>query len=174
MAAVHLCLLRLSAAPLTWFPGPAMDYPGSYAATVVLSGLGNAVIAGSTAYPEALNATNIYWTPLGQPFYSVNIAPGAVASGGAIIVYGGNDGSQFREHGDQLQSRRRFVHAGFHERAAVLPRLRARPQRQRLRHRRLGRRRQSARVRRGLQPGRRGPGPHRQPAGGPIQFSGGV
>ncbi len=54
--------------------------------------LGNVVIAGSTAYPEGLSATNSYWTPLGQPFYSVNIAPGAVASGGSIIVYGGNDG----------------------------------------------------------------------------------
>ncbi len=83
---------NLGAAPLTWFPGPAMDYPGSDAATVVMPGLGNAVIAGSTAYPEGLNATNIYWTPLGQPFYSVNVAPGAVASGGSIIVYGGNDG----------------------------------------------------------------------------------
>jgi hypothetical protein len=81
----------MSAAPLTWFPGPAMDYPGSAAATVVMPGLGNVVIAGTTAYPEGLVATNINWTPLGQPFYG-NIAPGAVASGGAIIVYGGNDG----------------------------------------------------------------------------------
>ena len=78
----------LCAAPLTWFPGPVMDYPGSAAATVVMPGLGNVVIAGSTAYPEGLIATNIYWTPLGQPF-SGNIAPGAVASGGQIIIYGG-------------------------------------------------------------------------------------
>jgi len=85
---VYLC-----AAPLTWFPGPALDYPGSDAATVVISSLGNVVIAGDTAYPESLLATNSYWTPLGQPFYGVNIAPGAVASGGAIIVYGGNDGT---------------------------------------------------------------------------------
>src|ERR1700690_1724566 len=83
----------LSAAPLTWFPGPAMDYPGSDAATVVISSLGNVVIAGDTAYPEGLLATNIYWTPLGQPFYGANLAPGAVASDGAIIVYGGNDGT---------------------------------------------------------------------------------
>jgi len=83
----HLC-----AAPLTWFPGPAMDYPGSDAATVVISSLGNIVIAGDTAYPEGLLATNSYWTPLGQPFYGGNVAPGAVASGGSIIVYGGNDG----------------------------------------------------------------------------------
>lgn len=69
-----------------------MDYPGSDAATVVLSGQGNAVIAGTTAYPEALNATNVYWTPLGLPF-SGAIAPGAVASGGSIIVYGGNNGA---------------------------------------------------------------------------------
>ena len=82
----------LCAAPLTWFPGPAMDYPGSDAATVVMPGLGNVVIAGTTAYPEGLIATNLYWTPLGQPF-SGNIAPGAVASGGQIIVYGGNDGT---------------------------------------------------------------------------------
>ena len=82
----------LCAAPLTWFPGPAMDYPGSDAATVVMPGLGNVVIAGSTAYPEGLIATNIYWTPLGQPF-SGNIAPGAVASGGQIIIYGGNNGT---------------------------------------------------------------------------------
>ncbi len=81
----------LSAAPLTWFPGPVMDYPGSSAATVVMPGLGNVVFAGSTAYPEGLVATNIYWTPLGQPFYGT-IAPGAVASGGSIIVYGGNNG----------------------------------------------------------------------------------
>ncbi len=83
----------LSAAPLTWFPGPALDYPGSDAATVVISSLGNVVIAGDTAYPEGLLATNSYWTPLGQPFYGVNIAPGAVANGGSIIVYGGNDGT---------------------------------------------------------------------------------
>ena len=92
LAGCILCGFEISAAPLTWFPGPAMDYPGSDAATVVLPGPGNVVIAGTTAYPEGLIATNIYWTPLGQPFYSVNIAPGAVASGGSIIVYGGNDG----------------------------------------------------------------------------------
>ena len=91
LAVLQLCLSRLSAAPLAWFPGPAMDYPGSEAVTVVMPGLGNVVIAGTTAYPEGLVATNIYWTPLEQPFYG-NIAPGAVASGGAIIVYGGNDG----------------------------------------------------------------------------------
>ena len=90
-AGLSLCLLHLSAAPLAWFPGPAMDYPGSDAATVIMPGQGNVVIAGTTAYPEGLIATNIYWTPLGQPFYG-NIAPGAVASGGSIIVYGGNDG----------------------------------------------------------------------------------
>jgi len=83
----------LSAAPLTWFPGPAMDYPGSDAATVVIPSLGNVVIAGNTAYPEGLLATNSFWTPLGQPFYGVNLAPGAVASGGSIIIYGGNDGT---------------------------------------------------------------------------------
>jgi len=92
IAGLNLCLLPISAAPLTWFPGPAMDYPGSGAATVVMPGRGNVVIAGSTAYPEGLIATNSYWTPLGQPFYG-NIAPGAVTSGGSIIVYGGNDGN---------------------------------------------------------------------------------
>ncbi len=56
-----------------------------------MPGLGNVVVAGTTAYPEGLVATNNYWTPLGQPFYG-NIAPGAVAAGGSIIVYGGNNG----------------------------------------------------------------------------------
>ncbi|MGH7993548.1 MAG: kelch repeat-containing protein, partial [Limisphaerales bacterium] len=91
LAGVSLGLFQLPATPLTWFPGPGMDYPGSAAATVVLPNRGNVVIAGDTAYPEGLIATNIYWTPLGQPF-SGNLAPGAVAGGGAIIIYGGNDG----------------------------------------------------------------------------------
>ena len=85
--------VELFAAPIAWSPGPAMDYWGSEAATVVIPRLGNVVIAGTTAYPEGLVATNIYWTPLEQPFYSVNIAPGAVAGGNGIIVYGGSDGS---------------------------------------------------------------------------------
>ena len=92
IAGLFLFGASLGAAPLTWFPGPALDYPGSDAATVVLSSLGNVVIAGDTAYPEGLVATNSYWTPLGQPFYG-NIAPGAVAGGGSIILYGGNDGT---------------------------------------------------------------------------------
>ena len=75
VAGFRLSLFQLPAAPLTWFPGPAMDYPGSDAATVVMPGLGNVVIAGSTAYPEGLSATNSYWTPLGQPFYGSTSRP---------------------------------------------------------------------------------------------------
>ena len=108
----------LCAAPLTWFPGPALDYPGSAAATVVVSSLGNVVIAGDTAYPErSAIATNSYWTPLGQPFYGANIAPGAVANGGSIIVYGGNDGTSSVNTVINYSPSDGSIHAGFHERA---------------------------------------------------------
>jgi hypothetical protein len=90
----------LSAAPLTWFPGPAVDTPFSGAATVAFSGLGNVLIGGDgyayyyypLTYPVNLIATNQYWNYL-SPIYSLNIAPGAVASGGMIILYGGTDGT---------------------------------------------------------------------------------
>ncbi len=86
----------LCAAPLTWFPGPALDWPVSGAATVVSSGLGNVLIGGDalySPYAEGLIATNIYWTPLTQPLYGIYNAPGAVANGGQIILYGGNNGA---------------------------------------------------------------------------------
>lgn len=84
------------AAPLTWFPGPALDAPVSGAATTVFSGGNNLLIGGDSyyavSYPQSLAATNSYWTYL-PPIYGILIAPGAVASGGMIIVYGGNDGT---------------------------------------------------------------------------------
>jgi hypothetical protein len=86
----------LCAAPLTWFPGPSLDWPVSGAATVVSPGLGNVVIGGDalySPYAEGLMATNIYWTPLTQPLYGIYNAPGAVAGGGQIILYGGNTGT---------------------------------------------------------------------------------
>ena len=86
----------LSAAPLTWFPGPSLDWPVSGAATVVSPGLGNVLIGGDalySPYAEGLIATNIYWTPLTQPLYGIYNAPGAAASGGQIILYGGNNGA---------------------------------------------------------------------------------
>jgi hypothetical protein len=91
----HLC-----AAPLTWFPGPSVDPPFSGAATVVFPGLGNVLIGGDgfagyyypLTYPESLSVSNLYWNYL-APIYSFNIAPGAVAGGGMIILYGGTDGT---------------------------------------------------------------------------------
>jgi len=91
---------NLGAAPLTWFPGPAVDPPFSGAATVVFSGLGNVLIGGDgfagydypLTYPESLSVSNLYWNYL-SPIYSYNVAPGAVASGGMIILYGGTDGT---------------------------------------------------------------------------------
>ena len=91
---------NLSAAPLAWFPGPPVDPPFSGAATVVVSGLGNVLIGGDgyagyffpVTYPEYLIATNRNWSFL-PPMYSLNIAPGAVANGDMIIVYGGTDGT---------------------------------------------------------------------------------
>jgi len=87
----------LGAAPLAWFPGPALDTPLSGAATTVISGGNILLIGGDTAYysqsyPQSLAATNIYWTYL-PAMDGVRIAPGAVANGGMIIVYGGSDGT---------------------------------------------------------------------------------
>jgi hypothetical protein len=42
------------------------------------------------SYPLSLVATNNYWTTL-APYYSLNIAPGAVVSDGNLIIYGGSD-----------------------------------------------------------------------------------
>ena len=87
----------LSAAPLTWFPGPSLNMPISQAATTVGSGLGNVLIAGeSLGYPQAfaqsLVATNSVWTYQPQ-LYSSEFGSGAVGNGDIIVVYGGTDGS---------------------------------------------------------------------------------
>jgi hypothetical protein len=89
----------LRAAPLAWSPGPSLDPPMSGAATTVASGLGNVLIGGDgyayyyypLTYPLSLIATNSFWTYL-PAIDSLNIAPGAVASGGLIVLYGGTDG----------------------------------------------------------------------------------
>ena len=44
------------------------------------------------SYPISLAATNAYWT-YWAPYYSLNIAPGAVVSDGNIVLYGGGDGT---------------------------------------------------------------------------------
>src|SRR5262245_52430991 len=89
----------LSAAPLSWFPGPGLYTPMSGAAAVV--NRGNNIIVGGDAYefydypityPLSLAATNSYWISL-SPYYSLNIAPGAVVSDGIILIYGGTDGT---------------------------------------------------------------------------------
>jgi len=87
----------LCAAPLTWFPGPSLDAPISGAATTRFAGGDNLLIGGDSgyvfqSYPQSLAATNIYWTYL-TPMYGIRIAPGAVANGGMIIIYGGSDGT---------------------------------------------------------------------------------
>lgn len=94
-----LAVAGFSAAPLTWFPGPALDAPMSGAATVFTSGK-NFLTGGDAyatydfpvSYPVGLAATNAYWTYY-SPFYSLNIAPGAVFSDGNIVIYGGSDGT---------------------------------------------------------------------------------
>ncbi len=80
----------LSAAPLTWFPGPSLDSPRSGAATTIASGGANLLIGGDSSAVQELAATNLYWTYL-LPFYGAALAPGAVANGDTIIVYGGSD-----------------------------------------------------------------------------------
>src|SRR6266404_1400568 len=90
----------LCAAPLAWFPGPSLDPPMSGAATTVVSGLGNVLIGGDAyssyyyplTHPLSLAATNGFWTYL-PALYSLNIASGAVANGGLIILFGGTDGT---------------------------------------------------------------------------------
>jgi len=81
-----------SAGPLIWFPGPTLDGPRSGAATAVFSGGNNLLIGGDSSVVQELAATNIYWTYL-SPFLYSAFAPGAVAGGGMVIVYGGNDGT---------------------------------------------------------------------------------
>lgn len=95
LTAVSLAMLTASgwAAPLTWFPSPALDWPLSGAATVVLPGLGNVLVGGDSAYyPLSLAVTNAFWTPLPATI-GVSIAGGAVANGDFIIIYGGTDGT---------------------------------------------------------------------------------
>lgn len=82
----------LSAAPLTWSHGPPLDSPRSGAATTIFSGGNNLLIGGDSSAVQELGATNAYWTYL-TPLYGATIGPGAVADGGMIIFYGGNDGS---------------------------------------------------------------------------------
>jgi len=77
-----------------------VDPPFSGAATTVFSGLGNVLIGGDgfayyyypLTYPENLTATSVYWNYL-PAIYSLTIGPGAVTSGGTIILYGGTDGT---------------------------------------------------------------------------------
>ena len=100
VAGFFLGLLHVTAAPLAWYPGPLVDPPFSGAAAVVFPRLGNVLIGGDgfadyyypLTYPESLAATNLYWNYL-PAIYSLNIAPGAVTSGGMIIMYGGSDGT---------------------------------------------------------------------------------
>jgi len=54
----------LSAAPLTWFPGPTLDSPRSGAATTIASGGANLLIGGDSSAVQELAATNLYWTYL--------------------------------------------------------------------------------------------------------------
>jgi hypothetical protein len=81
----------LQAAPLTWFPGPPLESPRSGAATTLFSG-SNLIIGGDSSAVEALAATNIYWTFF-TPFSGATVSPGAVADGGMVIYFGGNDGT---------------------------------------------------------------------------------
>jgi len=90
-----LLATALCAAPLTWFPGPSLNFPISGAVAVVVSDKSNILIGGDSYnenFPQSLAATNLAWTYL-PALYCVRIAPGAVAGGGMIIVYGGSDGT---------------------------------------------------------------------------------
>ena len=99
LAAWHLFTPQLLGAPLIWFPGPAVNPPFSGAAAVTDASLGNVIIGGdgyanydyALTYPENLVATNLYWAYL-PALDTLQIAPGAAASGGLILLYGGTDG----------------------------------------------------------------------------------
>jgi Kelch motif/Fibronectin type III domain/Galactose oxidase, central domain len=82
----------LCAAPLTWFSGPSLDAPASGMATTIAADQGNLLIGGDSFAVQELVATNEYWTYL-TPLYQTAIAPGAVTTGGLIILYGGSDGT---------------------------------------------------------------------------------
>jgi N-acetylneuraminic acid mutarotase len=96
LATLPLCLgATVSAAPLTWFPGPRLNQAVSGAATTASSGLGNILIGGDyfyTSYTASLGATNSNWTPL-PTLYGVRIAGGAAGNGDPILVFGGTDGT---------------------------------------------------------------------------------
>jgi len=79
-------------APLTWFPGPALNSPTSQAAAAVRSDKGNVLLGGDSWYPEELQATNAWWLYL-PTFWGTRYAPGAAANGGLITIFGGSDGS---------------------------------------------------------------------------------
>src|SRR5258708_38754803 len=77
----------LRAAPLTWFPGAALNEPRSSAATVVTPS-GSIMLFGG----NPLGSTNvlIYGSSDVQPLSSTRIAPGAGAlSSSQFCVYGG-------------------------------------------------------------------------------------
>src|SRR2546425_1159046 len=79
----------LRAAPLTWFPGAALNEPRSSAAAVVTPS-GSIMLFGG----NPLGSTNvlIYGSSDVQPLSSTRIAPGAVAlSSGRFFVYGGEE-----------------------------------------------------------------------------------
>ncbi len=109
----------LCAAPLTWFPGPALD-AHERAATVLTSGR-NFLTGGDVyeyyffpvSYPISLAATNDYWTYY-SPFYSLNIAPGAVVSDG-------NDRHLWRQRRDQLPERGVRLQLPATRRPSLLP-----------------------------------------------------
>jgi hypothetical protein len=72
-----------------------LNFPISGAAAVVVSDKNNVLIGGDSYnenFPQSLAATNLAWTYL-PALYGVRIAPGAVAGGGMIILYGGSDGT---------------------------------------------------------------------------------
>jgi hypothetical protein len=81
----------LCAAPLTWFPGPPLWGARSAAATTSFSGGYNLLIGGDSSDVQELNGTNTFWTYF-TPYNHNTLSPGAVAQGGMVIVYGGNDG----------------------------------------------------------------------------------
>lgn len=88
--------LGLSAAPLTWFPGPPIDPPTSGAAIVTV-GASNVVVGGTSSYyyyyggyAQALGATNAYWNYVAT-IPDIRIAAGAVISDGALLIFGGTN-----------------------------------------------------------------------------------
>jgi hypothetical protein len=93
LAASLFAGFSLQAAPLAWFPGPAIVVPDSGAATVTESSLGNILIGGdSFYYAESLAVTNANWRIVAATPPS-GIAAGAVAGGDYIYFYGGTDGT---------------------------------------------------------------------------------